>query len=473
MKTNELEKGVRQLFLDDGMVERIEYLKRVVNQPTKFSDNPIIRNDKPWQTYRAQVYGTALDAPDTNPFKLWYLAGARLPFEEPVTINGCVCCPNFQSVGYATSQDGFHFELPNLSLVNFNGSTANNLCRIGRECVEGISVLYEPNAEEEHRRYKAFYWEHFVPYENVPGTPVNGMSVSFSADGTNWMNYEGNPVIGLGSDTGQQVVWDSKLEKYVVYGRFGAGGRKAARSESHNFVHWSNPKLVFQADENDGPGTQIYGMGVSIYEGIYLGMPWIFREGSTWKIDVQLATSRDGIHWQRVSNQQTFIPNGPEGNWDAGIIFTASQPVVVVGNTIYIYYSACRHNHDYRLPIDQRTEQWWNSIKTSIGVATLRRDGFVSLDAGEREGNVLTKPFILPRGQLYLNANAQGGLIRVAIYDEAGKPLDDFESSQPIVGDALNALVKWRNRDLREIVGRKVRVRLSARHAKIYSYWFE
>jgi len=476
-KPTEVPKGVRQLFLDDILVERIDGLKRVVNPPTKHAHNPIIRHDQtPWQTFRAQLYGTVLYVPEEERFKAWYLAGARLPHEKPITVNGRLCIPNFQFVGYAESEDGFRFNLPNLGLVNVNGSTKNNLCRISRECAEGIAVLYDRREPDARRRYKALYWEHAVSYKGSPVTPVNGMSVSFSADGKNWTNPPGNPVIPLGSDTGQQAVWDANLNKYVAYGRFGAGGRRVARSDSDDFVHWSKPELVFQADSRDGPGGQIYGMGVSIYEGVYLGMPWVYHAGTTHKIDVQLATSRDGVRWTRVGGRQTFIPNGPPGSWDAGIVFTASQPAQIVGDRVFVFYSACRKDHDYAKPPEKGTPAWdayWDSIKTSIGVATLRRDGFVSLDASDVPGSVVTKPIRWPKdAKLHVNADASGGAVHVAVLDEAAKPIAGLDKSGAIMRNCLDATVAWPTTAPAPPTDRPVRLRITLRKAKLYAYWF-
>ena len=73
-------------------------------------------------------------------------------------------------------------------------------------------------------------------------------------------------------------------------------------------------------------------MGITRYEGIYVGLPWMFRQRTTNRIDVQLAMSRDGIAWKRAGGRETFIPNGKKGSFDAGCIFTASQPIQVVGD---------------------------------------------------------------------------------------------------------------------------------------------
>jgi hypothetical protein len=113
--TPALPSGVRQLFVDDEYIERLDGVRRVLHQPEKFAGNPILRYDQtPWQGFRCQLYGTALRDPADGRIKLWYLAVPRLPFEEPVVVNGRRRVPNFQLVGYAESRDGFHFELPHL-----------------------------------------------------------------------------------------------------------------------------------------------------------------------------------------------------------------------------------------------------------------------------------------------------------------------------------------------------------------------
>ena len=58
--------------------------------------------------------------------------------------------------------------------------------------------------------------------------------------------------------------------------------------------------------------------------------------------------------------------------------------------------------------------------ESSIGVATLRRDGFVSLDAGDTPGVFVTKPFVWPvGGQFSLNADADGGSVAVTLLSGA------------------------------------------------------
>ena len=50
--------GVRQLFLDDLDLKRVEGFRRTVNPPRRHPENPILKPDTAWER-GCQVYGTA------------------------------------------------------------------------------------------------------------------------------------------------------------------------------------------------------------------------------------------------------------------------------------------------------------------------------------------------------------------------------------------------------------------------------
>ena len=105
-----------------------------------------------------------------------------------------------------------------------------------------------------------------------------------------------------------------------------------------------------------------------------------------------------------------------------------------------------------------------------LGLATLRRDGFVSLDAGETEGRMLTKPLILDDGELHLNADASQGYVTVSITDDIGTPLENYTSRQ-VVGDQLDGKIEF-SHSLEALSGKEIRLRFQLRNASLYSYWF-
>ncbi|MBC8233459.1 hypothetical protein H8E77_28250, partial [bacterium] len=141
--------------------------------------------------------------------------------------------------------------------------------------------------------------------------------------------------------------------------------------------------------------------------------------------------------------------------------------IIVRNDQIFIYYCGVQGAHTG--PKFPRVER---QHLPAIGLATLRRDGFVSLDADSEPGFVLTKPFCLPSGDIHLNVDAQNGQVTLAICDTSGKPLPGLESSELITGDNLDAIVRWSNSENVLPVGKEVRLRIDATCAKLYSFWF-
>jgi hypothetical protein len=137
----------------------------------------------------------------------------------------------------------------------------------------------------------------------------------------------------------------------------------------------------------------------------------------------------------------------------------ACRPVVL-GDRILIYYagSAAAHGLGGKL-----------NIGMDIGLATLRRDGWVSLEAGDQGGVLVTKAFLHPGGDLYVNADARGGSLSAVFL------LDGHESapSLSITEDGLRSRVEFASETSAGLSGKPVRLKLTLRKAKLYSFWFE
>lgn len=472
-KTFTVRPGVRQLFLDDVGIARMTGVERVVHQPQRHPQNPLIVADTPWER-GCQVYGTAMFDPDLNKFRLWYLTGPRDRGIKPIVVDGYERPPHSTMVAYAESNDGVHWVKPTLGLFPYDGDRRNNLLGVGQWNAEGISVLHDPRDSDPNRRYKALYWEHGskgwkVVNGNKPFAidgPNDGIYVAFSPDGIHWTRSEHNPVLDVYSDTNQVVLYDPTIEKFVAFGRFGFG-RKVARSESSDFENWSQPQLVLECDERDGNGTQIYGTGIDLYEGLYLGMIWIYREGGDAKIDTQLAVSRDGISWTRVGNRATWLQLGDEDSWEGGMVRSVEK-IIRRGDELYIYYCGVHGPHN-----TAKNRNIVRKHRVAIGLLKQRRDGFVSIRADSKPGELLTQPFVLPKGDLHLNADATGGRIEVTLCDEQGTPLKNVGTSQPITADVLDGTVKWGKGVPDELRDRPVRLRFIMTDADLFSYWWQ
>ena len=103
----------------------------------------------------------------------------------------------------------------------------------------------------------------------------------------------------------------------------------------------------------------------------------------------------------------------------------------------------------------------------SMGVAWLRRDGFASLDAPARGAELLTRPIRFTQGdRLWANVDAPGGSVKAELLDELGNVL---AASHGYTGDSTRAELMD---GLAAYAGRTVRLRFTARDARLYAFWF-
>jgi hypothetical protein len=108
------------------------------------------------------------------------------------------------------------------------------------------------------------------------------------------------------------------------------------------------------------------------------------------------------------------------------------------------------------------------------GLATLRRDGFVSMDADAAGGTLTTRPLRFRGRHLFVNAAVAAGELRVAALDEAGQVIAPFSEArcEPIHADGTRQDVRWQGaQDLSTLAGRPVRLRFHLRSGELYAFW--
>ncbi|MFN0199141.1 MAG: hypothetical protein ACKVT0_20520 [Planctomycetaceae bacterium] len=457
----------KQLFVDDYLIAEMAGTRKVLNQPVKQAENPLIVPDQPWE--KVFNRGSVLYDRDERLFKMWYIV-----YSEDM---------QQQLLAYATSEDGIHWKKPAFG----NGNASNvipDFQAANPPCVIRDDVDTDPK-----RRYKMLFGEPAADQKNVWFT-----SVAFSPDGFRWMHDAHNPLIPH-SDTLSCPFWDPQRNRYVAYVRYGPPNiRIVSRIESEDFVFWSPKVTVLRTSAIDAPfNTQFYGMNVLPYEGIYLGLITAYH-GETiqpipadqlWRDrkNVQLAFSRNGMTWNRVSadhlidphethsndewkqlaESAVFIPYGKwKKSWDAGVIYPFHAPIVI-DDEIFIYYYA--HNG----------RNWWNyhgdTVNHGIGLAKLRLDGFVSIEADD-VGTLTTKRLLFIGDTLVLNADATGGSIQVEALDSAGQAIPGFtkDDSIPLTGDSVRHVLQWQDQPhCQPLQARPVTLRFYMHKAKIYS----
>ena len=84
--------GNRQLLIDDGVIDEVNGLAQVLNQPTPYAGNPILRPSPPWE-HDVGFLGTVV-RDDNGTFRAWYQGW----FDESYPAS------------YATSEDGIHWQ---------------------------------------------------------------------------------------------------------------------------------------------------------------------------------------------------------------------------------------------------------------------------------------------------------------------------------------------------------------------------
>ncbi|MDE0401471.1 MAG: hypothetical protein OXL96_27050, partial [Candidatus Poribacteria bacterium] len=126
----------KQLFIDDYFIESLTGARRVLNRPRKLTpDAPLsIPFDQPWDANSAQP-GRVIYDENTGRFRMYYRAW---------TGDQTFFCA-------LDSDDGLNWERPVLELVEFDGSTRNNITTASADHLITILDSREP---DEHRRWK-------------------------------------------------------------------------------------------------------------------------------------------------------------------------------------------------------------------------------------------------------------------------------------------------------------------------------
>ena len=306
-------------------------------------------------------------------------------------------------------------------------------------------------------------------------------------DGIEWTDVPENPIWVGRSDSTNSVVYNPNRDVFMMYRRstINAGEiRRVAYTESKDMISWTQPITVITRDELDP--QWFYAMHVCHYHGAYLGFVKrldydehegrMLDNGKDFKMETELAWSRDGIQWQRHPQRPVFLPVSPsrEGACDWGIATCLSE-VIERDDDLLIYYEGRAHMHRgcFRLAEDP--------LLSHICLSTLRRDGFVSMGATSDGGCMLTRPLAYPGGNLHINAKtASDGLVRVAVREgrgvRDGEWQDDwrFEKSVPFSGDSLDHVMAWNtDKTLESFPDSTLRLCFCMENADLYSFWFE
>ena len=468
----------RQLFLDESIVETMENTKRRLNPALKSISNPVLKVDKPWEGPDNRIDWIFYDH-RLKRFRLRYKSrifyASGRDEKESIIVRGerdsdpVLVCEAF-------SEDGIKWEKPQLGLVEFEGTKANNIVPDNMHCAFAFEDLHDLDPK---RRYKGLKF-------SKNGGEWYGDTLTFSyyysPDGYDWTAYGGNPV---NRDWGWPILtgWDPIRKCYGVHfenehhRRSDSGPfrekRVIGRAESPDMIHWSGAETIIVPDGSDYPDTEFYQLETSHYEGWSVGFLWNFSTTNT-TIHPQFVFSRDGIHYSR-EHREPVIRRGDNGDFDSAAIY-ARQPIVHKGEIYCFYYGT-----NWRSP--ETLVELGEKAACGIGLAKLPLDGFVSLEGARRGYSIVTtRSFTFTGASLYLNMRAalqQWGAgpceVKVELLDGRHVPIEGytFEDADNLPTTNIKQQVTWNDEsDITSLSGRPIRLRIFFKNAKLYAFQF-
>ena len=451
----------RQLFVDDFLIDRKQTtLQRTYHQAKKFEGNPVFKAETERELAPATQgergeeattfigQGGVFYDPAEKLFKMFYVAGWRGP------------------LSLATSTD--------MKTWTRRGELLPEGLRwTGAKLVTGGSdncVWLDLKAKSPAERLKYLTcWEH-VPKEQRPLGFHHSLHVS---DGKTWSDGVTTSFV---ADDYCSFFYNPFCEKWVFsIKKNTARGRSRNYFESTDFlkgadwkksVYWTNADKL-DAPEPAGryPGAgdtpQLYSLNAVAYESLMVGMHYIHRgpkneiceAGKFPKlVDLELVFSRDGFHWDRPDRRGFIVGSRTEGSWDRGYLHSTAGVFVVLDDQLVFPYMGTSGI----APSGHR------GLYTggSIGLATLRRDGFASMDG---TGTLTTRPVKFKGDHLFVNLN---GELHVEMLDDKGVVL----SASPVVsGDSTKQRIELP--DLSKFVGKPVRFRFHLTHGQLFAFW--
>jgi hypothetical protein len=478
------EDGRTLLLVDDHHVLYRPGTRRILHPLTRSPKNPVLAGGvKPWEV--AVGWHSVHRDLQTGLYQLWYQAfSGRMARQKT---HRCVVC-------YAESRDGQEWTRPNLGIHNYNDIQETNIVLIGNgghSVNYGASVLFDPRDPDPKRRYKMAYFD----WSFDGGREYPGLSVAFSPDGVHWSKFPHAPLlrasygnhgelvpyrdetsarpwsVHLAISDAMDAIWDPRAGAYAIYHKMWIDtpdGRMywkhaMGRTESKDFVHWSHPRLLLTCDELDPSWVEFHHSPVFYYAGYYFGLLQILNRAERGGImDIELALSHDGLHWQRPFRHPFFLARSKERSFDSGTLLVSPTPVLLEDEFRFYYggmSEGATGGDDY-------------SMISGIGLATMQRDRFAGVRPTEGVAQITFQPLELgPGSAMTINADAAAGAVEPELLDENGRRIRGFasEDALPVTGDGLRCPVRWRGRQTGELPRGRYLLRLHLKNAEVFA----
>ncbi|HRO46527.1 hypothetical protein [Agriterribacter sp.] len=449
----------RELFVDQYLIENLSDVQQKMHHPR--NEGPVLYFDKPWEG-NFSAYNTIIK--DGDLYRLYY-RGIREAGSDGNDSE--VTC-------YAESRDGINWIKPDLDIYTIGGTKKNNVILAHAAPVtHNLSPFLDknPNAKAS-QRFKA-----------LGGTSPGGLKAYVSADGIHWNLLQDKSVITEGHFDSQNVAfWSESESKYVSYIRTGAkegnkSYRSVSRATSTDFVNWDKPEPM---KFGNVPYDHLYTQQTSPYyraPHIYVAIGARFMPGRQVVSDEQAAVLNVNPQYYKDCSDAIFMTTRGGNHYDRTFLESFIRPGIGLENWV------SRSNYP-ALNIVQTGEQ---EMSVYVGESyaqegahlkrySMRIDGLVSLQAGMKEGSVITKPFKFEGKELEINySTSAAGYVKVELLDVNGKSLPGFSKDDvtEIIGNEIKRVVTWKsNQSLSAISGKPVKLKFYLKDADLFSFKF-
>lgn len=452
------------LFVDDLEVDASWNVTPTIGRPERRSHDPIMTADRPWEGRGVGMDLSILKDETTGGFRMWYRSfDYDSPTGDQVLLN------------YAESDDGINWNKPDLGQIEFGGNTNNNIFHRpslipGCRAMESHGLIVD-DVGGPRRRYK-------IPvYHSFHGDRDNGLYALFSPDGISWTQHP-EPIYAQAGDR-HSAIKDPVSGAYWLFlrppryhSRMGNGAppgsgalpykRVVARATSQDFASWSDYTIVLRNDAFDTRGTEFYNIAPIVYGNRYLAFVNLY-DTDVERMWVTLASSLDGLHWQRPFRRERLVDLGAEGGWDDSWVNMSDSPPVREGDRMRFWF----HGREEAHAVNYRTG--------GIGTFVLGLDRFAGLSAGRESGWIVTDRVEAGGSRLFLNANVRNGWARVEVRTSNGTPIPGLtlDECDEIRGDSVEHAVTWNGSpDLGAAAGERVRVHIEFSYGQVFAYRF-
>lgn len=442
--------------------------------------NPLLEPAMPWDSGGVMAHGTVLHDPIDGLWKAWQVS---TPGEA--RLDGLKTEHEHQRrLTYLESKDGIDWVRPELPFVSWPGHERTNI--IFDLDSGGTSVYASVLVDVANKEWP---YEMFVmrgplygglkenKVGHLPGPQERLGTYRYrSRDGKAWELREGPiyPATGGGGDVSYVYreadgSYYSYFKAYpalregdriITYDNNPRGGlRSVARRSSPDGSQWGNEMLVLARDWRDPDYAQFLEICPVKVEGGYIALV-NYYDASIQTMCLQLAASRDGIHWWRP-DRRPALPNPPLGDYGGGMIWQMHQPVVE-GGRMHVYYAGSEGLHGEifdtrfapRIEVGNETVIGYQTptlpFNTALCRATWEFDRLYALApsvGGVTVGEATTRAGASLAGRLVVNTLVkEDGSLRAELLDAEGRPCPGFalDDCMPVTGDQRRAAFAWR-----------------------------